>query len=153
MEDGHSIRWEVYDPGSPKKDGNWYWAVGIIAGGVGVAGVISGNYLFALIAVIGGFAIMLAGSQGPAHRSYRLSEAGLHVAGGRIPYANIRSFAIHEDAPRRLVITTESLMGTLSIPLGNADFRAIRTEFKNRDIEEDEGLDSVTEKLARAIGL
>jgi hypothetical protein len=153
MDDSRIIKWEAHEPGAPDKEPGWYWAVGIIAVGVAVASAIAGNYLLCVIAVMGGFAVMLAGSRPAAHRTFGLSDRGLHVGAERIPYANIKSFAIHDNEPRRLVIATASLMGTVSIPLGNADFRFIRTELKNRNIEEDDDLDSVAEKLAKAIGI
>lgn len=152
MDESRIARWEAHEPGASDKDARWYWAVGIIAGGVAVASVIAGNYLFSVIAVVGGFATMLAGSRPGSHRTYGLSDRGLHIGHERIPYANIKSFAIH-DEPLRLVVATTGLMGTISVPLGTADFRLIRTELKNRNIEEDEELDSLSEKIAKAIGI
>lgn len=153
MEAERIIKWEAHEPGASDKKPSWYWAVGIIALGVAAAAIISTNYLLAVIALIGGFAIMLAGSRPEAHRAFGLSNRGLHIGAERVPYVNIKSFAIHDNEPKRLVIATTGLTGIFSIPLGTADFRLIRTELLNRNIEEDEDLDSMTEKLAKAIGI
>jgi hypothetical protein len=153
MDEGHIIKWEARSRSTKDKDASWYWTVGILAVGVAVAAIISGNYLFSLIALLGGFAIMLAGSQGPAHHAYAVSERGIHIGTERIPYMNITSFSIKDETPPRLVLLTRGLMGTVSLPLGGADYRAIRTELKNRNIDEDDDLDSAAEKLARAIGI
>jgi hypothetical protein len=153
MHHDHIVTWEAHEPGAGDKESGWYWVVGIIAAGIAVASGIAGDYLFSVIAVIGGFAIMLAGSRPGVQRTYALSDRGIHIGHERIPFSNIKSFAIHDEDPRRLVIGTASLMGTLSIPLGDADFRAVRTELKNRNIEEDDELDSVAERFAKVIGI
>lgn len=149
----HLVRWEAIDLGPGRKDPSWYWAVGIIAAGVAVAAVIIGNYLLAVIAVVGGFAIMLAGSIPSIRQKYALSERGIYIGSIQIPYENVKKFRIIETEPRVLMLETASIVGTASLPLGDADWRTIRMELKNRNIDEDDELDSFSEKIARAIGI
>ena len=152
-ENDNCIRWEAHDPGASQKSGNWYWTVGIIAGGVAIASVIGGNLLLAAIAVIGGFAVMLAGSHPGGRRVCAVTGRGIHVGREVIPYANIKRFSIKESDPKKLVIETVGLIGTISLALGDADWRAIRTELKNRNIDEDDALDSFAEKIAEMMGI
>lgn len=147
------LSWEVQHTGAPKKTGAWYWTVGITAVGIAAASVIIGNLLLGILAVLGAFTIMLAGSLPAVQRPYALSEIGVHAGSETIPFQKIKRFAIREDESRSLVLETASLAGTMTIPLGDADFRLIRSELKNRSIDEVESLGSVAEKIATSIGM
>lgn len=146
------LRWEHKDPGPTKKSPDWYWTVGICAGGIAVASFIIGNFLFAVVALAAGFAIMLAGSRGGAHRTYALSDKGLHIGHEVIPYENMARFAIEADPPRLLIATT-SLLGTIAVPLDNVDPRTIEMELKNHNIEAADRLHSLSDQVAKAIGM
>ena len=82
-----------------------------------------------------------------------VTERDIRVGREVIPYANIKRFSIKESDPKKLVIETVGLIGTISLALGDADWRAIRTELKNRNIDEDDALDSFAEKIAEMMGI
>ena len=135
------------------KTKNWYWVVGIVAVGIAVAAFILLNILFGIIALIGGFAVMLVGSRPPSERTYSLTKKGVVIGRDTILYEKIKRFAISEDEPHSISLETLTLSGTVTISLGSADHRLIRAELKNRNIEEVESLDSFTNKVADVIGL
>lgn len=147
------ITWEVNHVDSQKKSSAWYWTVGIVGIGVAVASIILDNLLLGILVVIASLAIMLAGSQTRVKQKCALSEKGIHIDASLVPYANIVKFAISEDEPKKLTLATKGMTGTIPISLSGADFRVIRTELKNRNIEEVEKLNSLGEKLADAIGM
>lgn len=153
MEDRLILKWQgregVYRP----KSNSWYVGVGVIAVGLAVASAIGGNYLFALIALLGGFSIMLVGSRRPGRKTYGLYEHHIGTEADKIPFEKIMRFAIHETEPRELVLEVKSIVGHVTIPLGNVDYRRIRMELKNHDIEEVEHLEVFTGKVADWIGL
>ena len=153
MEDKVLLSWRGQEKEFRPKQAPWYWAVGIAAGGIAISAVIVGNYLFALIAILGGFAIMVVGSGRPARHVYKLTERGFMVGTTFIPYEKISRFAIREDDPHILTIETSTFSGTMSIPLSGVDWRTVSMELKNRNIEEAESLGSFIEKFERAIGL
>ena len=147
------MSWEVRGAGGSQKTSAWYWTVGIIALGAAAASIIVGNVLLGVLAVMGAFAVMLAGSLPQVNRTYALSETGFHLGNEVIPFGKIKRFALHEDEPRTLTLDTTSLAGVTTIPLGSADFRRIRSELKNRNIDEVDTLGSVAEKIATSIGM
>lgn len=69
-----------------------------------------------------------------------------------IPYAKITRFAISETDPH-LTLETMTLIGIIKAPLQNVDFRAVRTELKNRNIQEEVKLDQMVDRVVRTIGL
>jgi hypothetical protein len=153
MDDQLIMKWQAREGEYRPKGNSWYIGVGIVAIGLAVAAVIIQNYLFALISVLGGFAVMVVGSRRPARKTYALYERHIAVGTDIIPYEKVSRFAIREDDPRELVLELKNLIGVAAVPLGNADHRRIRMELKNRDIEEVEKLDVFVGKVANWIGL
>lgn len=146
--------WRVRENGTNKKSKNWYITIGIVAAGGALASFIAGDVLFSLLILLGAFAIMLAGTARPENdRVFALSERGLHVDARLVPWERINQFTIRDSDIPVLVVETGSILGTISIPLTGIDFRAVRTEFKNHNIEETEILSSLSETIARALGL
>ncbi len=153
MENAVLMSWQAREHDFREKERPWYWTVGIVAVGIAAAALILGDYLFSVIAVLGGFAVMLVGARRPSRHKYSLTERGFMISSHLIPYSQITRFAILEDEPRKLSLETKMLGGTFAIPLGGTDYRAIRTELKNRNIEEVETLDSFIDHVARGMGL
>lgn len=147
------LRWQAHERDHNPKSNTWYWVVGIIAIGVAIAAAIMQDYLFSVVAVIGGFALMLVGSAKPPRHTYTLTESGFMVGKDLIPYEKITRFAISEEEPRHLTIEALTLIGYVKAPLGDMDYRAIRMELKNRDIEEKDHLDRVVDGFAKGLGL
>jgi hypothetical protein len=147
------LSWKGQEGEYRPKQAPWYWAIGIAAGGIAVSAALVSNYLFALIALLGGFAIMVVGSRRPLQHVYKLTDRGVMIGVMLIPYEKITRFAIRETEPQMLVIETTSITGTTSIPLLGVDWRTVRTEFKNRNIEEAESLGTFIEAVERALGL
>lgn len=153
MEERVYVSWQSKEYEFQPKERPWYWAVGIIAGGIAVAAFIVGDYLFSLIAILGGFTVMLLGSKKPHRHTYRVTERGFRIGDRLIPYKSITRFAIRDDEPRELVVETTTLLGTFAVPLGDTDHRAIAMELKNNNIEEVESLGTFVDRFASGMGL
>lgn len=149
------ISWTVTETAPTKKTYNWYWAVGIIAVGVSVGSIIAQNYLFAVLIVLGAFALMLAGSRGGARYQCSVTERGVRIGQEFIPMEKIKRFSILEDdTPMFLVLDIQSMMGMTSVPIAeNVDYRSVRTLLKNKNVEEAENMRSSVEGISRALGL
>ncbi|TAJ13994.1 hypothetical protein EPO56_02640 [Patescibacteria group bacterium] len=153
MEDTVVVSWYAVDNGFKEKDRPWFWAVGLVGVGVAVAAFILQNYLFSLIAVLSSFTVMIVGAQKPPRHKYSFTERGFLIGQHLMPYSQMDNFSIHEDEPRKLSIGTKTLTGVVTVPLADVDHRIIRTELKNRNIEEVDKLDSFIAGIARRVGL
>lgn len=153
MENPVIIAWYAKEQQFQPKEQQWFWTVGIVATGAAVAAFIMKDYLFSLIAILGGFTVMLVGSRKPPRHKYSLTERGFVVGQHLMPYSQMTTFAIKEEEPRKLSIGTKTFTGTVTVPLGDADHRVIRMELKNRNIEEVESLDSFVDGVAKRVGL
>jgi hypothetical protein len=153
MENPVIISWQAREFDFRPKEREWFWIVCIIAAGVAVSAFVFGDYLFSVIAILGGFTVMLVGAGKPPRHTYSLTERGFMIGAHLIPYAQMTRFSITEEEPRKLNIETRSFTGTVSAPLADADYRIIRTELKNRNIDEAEHLDKFIDSVARRMGL
>jgi len=147
------VGWKATEGTFKQKTRPWYWAVGIIAGGMAAAAVITADYLFALIAILAGFSVMLVGSRRPSRMEYALYENDILIGKERIPYEKIRRFAIKETDPKMLTLEMKNIVGIASMQLANVDWRLIRTELKNRNIDEVESIDAFVSKVTEWMGL
>jgi len=153
MQSDAVLSWQAHEYDFREKESSWYWAVAIVAVGSAVAAFILSDYLFAIIAVIAGFTVMLVGSKKPKRHTYQITTRGLLIGKRLIPFQQMVRFAIHDEEPRALMIETNTFAGTISVPLADADYRVIQMELKNRDIEEVDSLHSLIDHVARGIGL
>lgn len=147
------VSWQAEEYEFIPKASSWYWAVAVIALAVAIAAIILSDYLFAVIAVLGGFSVMLLGSKPPKRHTYRLTDRGFMIGERLVPYRDMVAFAIHEGEEPTLNIETTTLMGIVSVPLGRTDRRVIEMELKNQNIEEVESLRSFINAFATGMGL
>jgi len=136
-----------------RKSGNWYWAVGILSAGGAVASIVAHNPLLAFLLVAGGFTVMLAGSRPSTERRYTIDEVGIHIDAHIVSWNKIRHFALTEDSSPNLTIETETLLGVVAMPLSGVDFRDVRMELKNRNVEEVDSLETFVGSITKALGL
>lgn len=153
MENRLIMSWKTREGAYKPKTKPWYWGVGIIALGAAIAAFILKDYLFSLIALLAGFSVMLVGSRRPPILEYAFYEKDIAIGHERIPYEKVMRFAIQENEPRTLTLELKNLVGIAVIPLEDVDWRRIRMELKNRNIEEAEKLSVFTTKLAEWMGL
>lgn len=145
--------WRAHERGSSEKSRTWYIVIAVVALGASLSSFIIGNILFALLIIVGAGTIMLAANRPDGEHVYGISEQGIHIDTQLVIWERVEQFAIREGTPPILVVDTKTMLGTVSIPLSGIDHRAVRTEFKNHNIEESDHIETVIENLTRAIGL
>ncbi len=149
-----AVQWEGEEGEFTPKSSTWYWTVGILSVGSAAAAFIVGNFLFGVILLLAGFTTALLGSRKPATHTFRLTDRGIHVGEQVFSYNNIMQFAIEETKPKKLLFELKvGVVKIMTIPLAATDHRKVRTELKNRNIEEVEHLNTVVARLSDWMGL
>ena len=149
-----AVEWKGQEFEFSPKSTTWYWTVGILSVGCAIAAFIVNNILFGIIILLAGCTVSLLGSRRPATHTFRLTNRGMHVGETVFPYENIKQFAIDEAEPKKLLFELkQGLVSVMTVPLGNADHRAVRMEFKNRNIEETEHLNTAVARLSDWMGI
>lgn len=149
-----ALEWQGREFEFTPKSPTWYWSIGILSVGAAVAAFIVGNFLFSIILLLAGFTTALLGSRQPALHTFRITNRGIHVGEQLFKYDNIASFAIEEQEPKKLLFRLkQGIVATMTVPLAGADHRAVRTELKNRNVEEVDDLDSTVARLSDWMGI
>lgn len=152
------VEWSGQEFEFVPKQPTWYWTIGILSVGSAVAAGISGNILFAIILILAGITVSLAGSRRPATHTFMITDRGIHVGTQVFAYDNIVNFAIddhHESGvPTTLHFTLrQGFVRVMTVPLHHVDFRTVRTALKNHNIEEVENLHSLSAQVADWLGI
>lgn len=148
------LTWQGQEGEFTPKSPNWYWTVGILSVGSAIAAFIVDNFLFGIILLLAGFTTALLGSRHPALHTFRMTDRGVHVGEQLFSYDNIMHFAIEEHEPKKLLFELKAgIVKVITIPLESTDHRAVRQEFKNRNIEEVEHLNTFSARLSDWMGL
>ena len=130
------------------------WYERYVAPGSLLAGFIADNFLFGIIIILAGAATALVGSRHPATHTFKISNRGIHIGDQIYQFENIVRFAIEEDHPRKLLFELkQGFVNIMTVPADAVDHQKIRTELKNKNIDEVEHLNSVSARLSDWMGL
>jgi hypothetical protein len=153
------VEWKGQEFEFVAKSMTWYWTIGILSLGCAVAAFIVGNFLFGVILLLAGMTVSLLGSRRPATHLFRITDRGIYVSDQLFTYDNVESFAIDDHMQKGGVPTElhfslkKALVKVMTVPLGGADYRAVRTALKNHNIDEVKSLDSAVARLSDWMGI
>lgn len=150
------FEWEGKEYEHNPRSADWYWALGIVAVALAVAAVLFGDYLLALVIVVGAVALALHGAKEPPLHRFRITDEGLLIGDDLHPYSRMTSFSVLEDVegelPPLLSIKTESWLSPhLVIPLQNVDADAVYAHLL-ANVEESEHAHSLADLVAAWLG-
>jgi hypothetical protein len=122
MNGSHKISWRALEHIKTDKSADWFWVVGIIAVGIAILAIYFSNILFALVILIGTFAIFLQSNIPPAMRDFELNRQGVISGKTLYTYTSLESFYVVDedgwDRDRILLKSKKLLMPLIVIPLG-----------------------------------
>jgi hypothetical protein len=149
------IKWEALEYEYVPKSNNWFWTIGIISVSLSVASILLGNILFAILVLIAGFAVILAGIRRPKKISFSLTAQGLQIEKRLFPYENLKSFWIHYEPPYKKLLTIEPkkfFIPIISVPLGDINPNIVR-EHLLKFLKEERTAESFIQTIIRLTGL
>lgn len=115
------LRWEAYEHEHIERDSNWFWALGVIAVSGALTAILFGNFLFALVILLGATTIGLIARKPPDFHEFELNPKGIRIGQAFHPYDTVISFWVDEELeqPLLLVDTTTIMSPNLIIPIGD----------------------------------
>lgn len=117
------IRWQVleYDPRQSNPD--WIWGLGLIMVVGIILSLLFGNFLFAIIILLGGVILISYARRQPELIDYEINTEGVRAGHRFYPYTQLDSFWIIGDQPTKKILleSKRSLMPLIDLPLGNTD--------------------------------
>ena len=115
-----SVEWEGPAHHHIENGSDWFWALGIIAVFGAAAAFIFGNYLLAVVVLLGGGVMAGIASREPEIIHYAITPRGLRVDEKLYPYSTLDAFYIDEEDPRGpqlLARSTSALTHLVIMPL------------------------------------
>lgn len=97
MAEDAGIVWHVDSHQEQERSADWYWGLGLLClAGIGLS-IFFGNYLLAIIIVLGGSSFVALTLMSPREHDIRLSSRGVSVDGTLYRWDNIESFWVEDE--------------------------------------------------------
>jgi hypothetical protein len=147
------IEWDAPEHFHTEKNNDWYWAVGIITFTAAALSLILGNVIFAVLIIVGVFALVVHATKKPRIIHIIINDRGIVVDGTLYPFLTIESFWIdaHEYPPKILLKSTKTFMPYISIHIDEVDPEAVREILLNY-IAETEHSEPLSQKIFERFG-
>ena len=147
-----SIEWQTEEYEYKHKSPDWFWALGIIAVASAVAAVLFGNFLFAIVIILGSVTLSLHAGRRPEIINYRIDKKGVRSGNTLYPYATLNSFCIDEDDRFLILESDRLLVPHVFLPLPrDADMDEIHEYLLQNLAEKEHGV-PITQKVMDLIG-
>jgi len=116
-ESTRAITWEAPEHHHIEKGSDWFWALGIVALCGAIAAFFFGNFLFAILILVGAFSMSLVAVRPPAVISFSISTRAIKLGEKSYPYSSLESYFLDEENPRgpQLLLKAKSLYSPLII--------------------------------------
>ena len=138
----YEIHWEEYEYDFSEKSTDWFWALGIVAISIAVTAVILNNFLFAILILVGAFALAIYAVREPNLVIYEVNQRGVVVEDKLYLYNSLDSFWIDytDEKPKLLSSSKKMLMPHIVIPIGDdVDTNHLRDYLLDYVDEEEQG--------------
>jgi hypothetical protein len=149
------ISWSVTTHTHTEHSVDWYWALGLVVIVAAAACVWLGNFLFALILLVGGGCVGWLAARGPREHEVVVSERGVTLDGTLYRWTGIHSFWVEKEmeAPHLFLTLTGLLTPRLMIRLDDhSQAEALRAHLI-RFVNEEEQVPHAGEHVAQLLGL
>jgi hypothetical protein len=120
------LLWEGYEYDFFEKTGEWYWMLGTIAVLLIVLAILVGNYLLALIIVLGAFILGTHARREPRVITFGLTKNGIKHGETVFRYDTVRSFWVDESTRNLIIESGRMVKPHIYIPLNDTDPNTVR---------------------------
>ena len=152
------ISWKAYEYIHEPKSADWYWALGVISLAIAGASIIFGNYIFAILVIIGAISLAVhAYHHEPKLVTFTLNEKGVKIDHIFYSYKTLESFDIetHETEigtfAKIFIKSKKTLMPLIVIPIAEVHPEDVR-EYLSIFLEEGEHMESTGHRLLEWLG-
>lgn len=94
-----AVTWEAPEHRHIENSSDWFWVLGIIALCGAVAAFFLGNFLFALVILLGAVVMALRAAKPPQIVSFMVGNRGVRAGEKLFPYSSLESYRVDEDDP------------------------------------------------------
>lgn len=149
-----AISWEAPEHHHIEKGSDWFWVLGIISVCGAVAAFFFGNFLFALVILLGAGAMALRSVKPPRIVPFMVGRKGVRVGERLYTYGSLESFYIDEEderGPQLLLRSTGFFSPLIVMPVPEEHIDEIESLLGLR-LEEEEMQEPLGSKLLELFG-
>lgn len=135
-----AITWEAPEHHHIEKGSDWFWVLGIIAACGAIAAFFLGNYLFALVILLGSGVVALRTVKPPRVVPFMVGRRGVRAGEKLFPYSSLESFCIDEEderGPQLLLKSSRLHMPLIVMPIPEEHLYDIEELLRERLPEEE----------------
>jgi len=149
--------WSFPEYVKAKRSKNWYFFTTIIVLALLTYAILTTNFLFALIIILGVTILIISGKREPKEVDFKITEDGLEVDKDFYPYKDIKHFWIVYEPPEvktLFIVFRNMLKPRLSIPLEDQDpvkIRKILLQYIEENLEKED--EPISDYLKRTLKL
>jgi len=151
----NALHWQTYEYDPKDRSSDWFWAVGIITVALAITAIILNNVLFAIVIILGGFALSLYAARPPRIIDVVIDEIGVRIDTLFYPYRALESFWVEEghDKSQILLKSQKLIMPYIVTMINEEEVNPDETrEYLARFLPEVFHSESVFEKLLERLG-
>jgi hypothetical protein len=150
-----TIQWNVVTHEHKEHTTDWYWALGLLVVVGSAVSIWVGNFLFALVLVVGGGSIGFLAMRGPREHMVGMGKRGITIDGTLYRWDTVRSFWVEYDTdyPHLLLAMTGMLAPHILLPLDSVEqARTVEAHLKQYATEEEQA-PHIGEYFTQLLGL
>jgi hypothetical protein len=135
-----AITWEAPEHHHVEKNSDWFWVLGIIAVCGAVAAFFFGNFLFALVILLGAGVMALRAVKPPRIVSFMVGKKGVRAGERLFPYSALEAYYLDEEdeqGPRLFLKSSRLHMPLIVMPVPEAHMEEIEALLRARLPEEE----------------
>jgi len=147
--------WQAKEYRHYNRSEEWFWIVGLIIVLGIILAIVAGNFLFAIIILIGGVTAIMYAVRPPETLNILIRESGIKINDVFFPFDNLLAFSLQDDEiPHQLVIFPRGswIYKSVSLDLDNEINLEELKKFLIEKLEEKPYQKSLTEALSEIIG-
>lgn len=112
-----AITWEAPEHYHIENGSDWFWVLGILAICGAVAAFFLGNFLFAILILVGSGVMALQAVKPPRVIPFMIGTRGVRVGEKLFPYSVLESYYLDEEDPRgpQLLLKSSSFFSSLIV--------------------------------------
>ena len=147
------LRWQAFEYVHREKSSDWFWAVGIISVSIAATAIIFNNLLFAILIIVGAFALCLFAARKPLRMNFEINDRGILVERVQYPYSSLESFWVEENLghPKILVKSSKMMMPYIILPIEEIEPATIR-EYLSEKLPEVEHREPLLQQIMEYLG-
>ena len=151
--ENRKIQWRVLEFKHTEKSVDWFWAVGIITLIFAIIAIaILENLLFAILILIGTFALVTQSIKKPREISCSIGNEGIMMGSVLYKYSSLESFWVIEDEKKIILKSKKMAMPYIIIPLGdNLSTKNIQV-LLSEHLKEEEMSEPLSQKIFEKLG-